>query len=248
MHSAAIVIPTTGAPLVRKSIESALAQTYANTKIFIVIDGPEFAQAFANATQGLDLSACLISTLPANVGRNGFYGHRVYAAYSHLIDADYISFLDQDNWFDPDHIATLVARIEQQGVDWAFALRKVVNEEGDFLTKDESQSVGPWGQTGPHKLVDTNCYCLRMEVAHRIASHWHGGWGQDRVFYAALIQAFPRFACTGAYTVNYRTRPETQGAVLALLARENLAMRMRYPEGFPWMTEASAVAVEPGLT
>jgi glycosyltransferase involved in cell wall biosynthesis len=235
MPSVAIIIPTTGATHVRKAIESVLAQTHADLQLHIVIDGPEFVEPFRASTAGMDLGGIRITTLPHNVGRNGFYGHRIYAAFSHLVNTDYIAFLDQDNWFEPEHIASLVLSIERHGWQWGFALRSVYSEEGEFLIDDESQNVGPWGQTGPHKLVDTNCYCLRVSTAHAIASHWHGGWGQDRVFYAKLAADFGNFGCTGRYTVNYRTRPDLQAKVMSLLERENAAMRVRYPAGFPWM-------------
>ena len=242
MSSVAVIIPTTGAPLVRQAIASVLAQTHEDLQLHVVIDGPEFIAPFQKSTEGMDLSRARITVLPENVGRNGFYGHRVYAAFSHLVNTDYISFLDQDNWFEPEHLAALVDCIERQGWQWGFALRRVVSEEGQYLIDDESQSVGPWNATSPHKLVDTNCYCLRVDTAHRVASHWHGGWGQDRVFYTMLAQAFPNFGSSGRYTVNYRTRPELQARVVELLQRENAAMRARYPQGFPWMQQAGAQA------
>lgn len=235
MQSVAVIIPTTGISLVRHCIESVLAQTYFELKLFIVIDGPEFVNAFQTSTTGLDFSHCFVSILPVNVGRNGFYGHRIYAAYSHLIDADYICFLDQDNWFEPKHISSLVEAIERNNWHWAFALRNIVNEDGELLIKDNSQSIGPWGENSLYQLVDTNCYCLRADVARSVASHWHGRWGQDRVFYSVLSQAYPQFGSTGLYTVNYRIRNETLGSELTMLIRENAAMHTLYPDGLPWV-------------
>lgn len=236
----AVIIPTTGAELVRPCIESVLKQSYANMKIFVVIDGPEYASDFYQSTAGLDLTTCFISILPANVGRNGFYGHRIYAAYSHLIDADYICFLDQDNWIEPEHITTLIEAIQSNSWDWGFALRKIVNAGGAFLMNDDSQSIGPWGETSPHKLIDTSCYCISVNAAVQVASFWHGGWGQDRIFYAGLARAFPNFGCSGKYTVNYRTNCNLEAAVIDLLTRENELMRTRYPDVFPWVAASAS--------
>ena len=97
MASIAVIIPTTGDPLVREAITSVLAQTVPDVTPFIVIDGPRFQSAFHAATTGLDLSRCHVITLPVNVGANGFYGHRIYAAFSHLVDTELIAYLDQDN-------------------------------------------------------------------------------------------------------------------------------------------------------
>jgi len=112
--------------------------------------------------------------------------------------------------------------------------------DGTPLIADESQSIGPWGEAKPIPLVDTNCYLLRTRVAVQVASHFHGGWGQDRVFYAALSQAHPNFGCSGACTVDYRTRDDLQPKVMALLQRENAVMRARHPQGLPWVGGAVA--------
>lgn len=67
---------------------------------------------------GPNISSHSVCALPAKVGRNGFYGHRLYAAFSHMTDSDLICFLDQDNWLDPDHVASLVDAIATNGWDW----------------------------------------------------------------------------------------------------------------------------------
>ena len=242
MASIAVIIPTTGDPLVREAITSVLAQTAPDVRPFVVIDGPRFLPAFEAATAGLDLSLCHVLTLPVNVGANGFYGHRVYAAFSHLVDTELIAYLDQDNRFHPEHLADLSTAMADGGWDWAFALRRVVAPSGEPLIDDESQSVGPWGSAKPAALVDTNCYLLKVEVAHRVASFFHGGWGQDRVFYAALSQNFPNYGCSGAFTVDYRTREELQPRVVELLTRENAAIRHKFGGHLPFVGQPTRAA------
>jgi len=66
-----------------------------------------------------------------NVGK-GWYGHRVYAACSFLVNADVIIYLDEDNWIDPCHVEKLVAVI-QQGNDWAYSLRKIYDKDEKLL-------------------------------------------------------------------------------------------------------------------
>ena len=243
MASIAVIIPTTGDALVREAIASVLAQTAPEVTPFIVVDGPGFLPAFEAATAGLDLTRCHVVTLPVNVGGGGFYGHRVYAAFSHLVNTDLIAYLDQDNRFHPEHLAQLSGALQQGGCDWGFALRRVVAPTGEPLIDDESQSVGPWGSAKPYPLVDTNCYLLKTDVAHRVASYFHGGWGQDRVFYAALSQLFPNYGCSGAFTVDYRTRDDLQPKVVELLTRENAAIRQKFGGRLPFVGQPTKAAV-----
>ena len=141
-----VIIPTTGDILVREAIASVLAQTAPDVTPYIVVDGPGFLPAFEAATAGMDLSRCHVVTLPVNVGGGGFYGHRVYAAFSHLVNTELIAYLDQDNRFQPEHLAHLCAALTDGHWDWGFALRRVVAPSGEPLMDDESQSVGPGAQ------------------------------------------------------------------------------------------------------
>ena len=50
--------------------------------------------------------------LQENIGK-GWYGHRVYAACSFLVNADVICYLDEDNWFEPDHVEKMVKKLEE---------------------------------------------------------------------------------------------------------------------------------------
>ncbi len=243
MASIAVIIPTTGDALVREAIASVLAQTAPGVVPYIVVDGPGFLPAFGAATAGMDLSGCHVITLPVNVGGGGFYGHRVYAAFSHLVNTELIAYLDQDNRFQPEHLAQLSGALAQGGWDWGFALRRVVAPSGEPLMDDESQSVGPWGSAKPYPLVDTNCYLLKTDVAARVASYFHGGWGQDRVFYAALSQLFPNYGCSGAFTVDYRTREDLQPKVVELLTRENAAIRQKFGGALPFVGQPVKAAI-----
>jgi hypothetical protein len=239
MKSAAIIIATTGAPEVRTAIASVLAQSHSSAKPYVVVDGAEFEADFRRSIEGLALSDSHVTILKENVGRNGFYGHRIYAAFSHLINADYVLYLDQDNWFDPEHVATLIETIEKKGVDWSYSLRKVCGTDGAFMLNDDCESLGKWAGWKNTRLVDTNTYCLKHPVAVQVASCWHGGWGQDRVLFSALSQYFPKFECTGRYSVNYRLAGNPGSVTKEFFEQGNALMRQRHPRGFPWQTTSS---------
>ena len=46
--------------------------------------------------------------LPYKVGTDGWLGHRMYGAAAFLSDADYLTYLDEDNWVDPDHAHSII--------------------------------------------------------------------------------------------------------------------------------------------
>lgn len=238
MNRATILIPTTGAPVVRQAIESCLAQTYGDLQVLAVVDGSQHRDDFAASTNGLSDARYESVVLPENVGKEDYYGHRIYGGFSHLVNAHYLLFLDQDNFFDPDHVASQVAAIEKRELDWAYALRKVCDLDGNFVARDNSESLGTWPGLGGYRLIDTNCYCLKLQTAIGIAAVWFGTWGQDRRVTEALIQHYPNYACTGGYTVNYRLRDEKGHE---FFRKGGAEMQKHFPGGFPW-TKGAAVA------
>jgi hypothetical protein len=239
MNSAAVIIATTGAPEVRTAIESVLAQSHPRIRPCIVIDGLAFKARFDETMRGLALDASFVTLLNENVGGDGFYGHRIYAAFTHLVNADYVLYLDQDNWFDADHVASAIDTIERKGVDWCYSLRKICDRTGSFLLNDDCESLGKWTGWKDAPLIDTSTYCLRRSIAVQIAGCWHGGWGQDRVVFAALRQHFPRFECTGRYTVNYRLDGNEGSVTKEFFEQGNRRMRERYQGALPWQALAS---------
>jgi glycosyltransferase involved in cell wall biosynthesis len=235
MKSAVVIIPTTGAETLKKAVDSVATQTYTNLTALIVVDGKEHRgkvdKILVKQQSNLDKQ---IVYLTDNVGSNGFYGHRVYAAFSHLINQDYVFFLDQDNWFDDSHVASMIKRLEATESDWVYSLRSIVDKNGDFLLLDDCESLGKWEAWTKTYHIDTNCYCLKREVAVAIAGAWHGGWGQDRVVFQALRRYFPKFECTGDYTLNYRLDGNSGSVSKEFFEYGNTEMNKLYGENFPW--------------
>jgi hypothetical protein len=228
--SSVAIIPTTGAPALRRAVESVLAQTV-KTHAYVVCDGPQFEPAARAALQGLDASLCV---LPRNVGADGFYGHRVYAAFAHLVGEQHVLFLDQDNFFAPDHVAQCTDLIAARRLQWCYALRNVCDAEGRFLLRDDCESLGRWPAFTKAHLIDTNSYCIRREVLLQSAHAWHGKWGQDRVFAQVMMHNFGAFDCTGRYTVQYCLGGNEGSVTREFFEQGNAQMLQRYKRGFPW--------------
>lgn len=234
--TATVIIPTTGSPEVERAINSVLNQSY-QTTCYVVCDGTEHYEKIANLAiknRWMDNPNFKFCTIPINVGAKGFYGHRVYAAFTHLVNTDHILYLDQDNYFDEHHVLSCIESMEQENTDWCYSLRKICDAVGEYLCDDNCESLGKWNtfQGGHH--IDTNSYCLSTKIAIQLASAWHGGWGQDRVFYGNLLKYFPKYSCTGNYTVNYCLGGNEGSVKKEFFLQGNEVMNLRYGKRLPW--------------
>lgn len=239
--SATVIIPTTGSRELHTAIKSVLDQTY-DTKCYVVCDGPEFVYGVKNHIKQFEkhpkYKNIIFCSLPINVGSNGFYGHRVYAAFTHLVDTQYVMYLDQDNWLKPNHVMECIRTIEDKGLDWCYSLRDIYEGE-EFICHDDCESLGRWQTYHGLNHIDTNTYCLKTEIAVKLASAWHGGWGQDRVFLSAISHHFKKFDCSQEYTVNYRVAGNKGSVTKEFFINGNKIMNEKYNGVLPWQKKTS---------
>lgn len=236
--TATVIIPTTGSPELVDAVTSVLNQTY-DTSCYIVCDGPDFVddvklilKQFQNHP---NYNKILVCNLPLNVGKGGFYGHRVYASFTHLVNTDYVLYLDQDNWLDKNHVKSCVDLIESKNLQWCYSLRKIYDKDGKYLCNDDCESLGKYESFEPNVFhCDTNTYCLPRMTAIQCSSAWHGGWGQDRIFLKAISNFFPKADCTGEYTVNYRVGGNDGSVRKEFFEHGNAVMNKKYNGKFPW--------------
>ena len=137
------------------------------------------------------------------------YGGALKTILSYAANSRHVTYLDDDNWYAPDHLATMLAAVA--GKDWAFSLRHYVDAQtGDLLCPDTWSSVGPGrgvfaqAQGG---FVDTNCFLIDKIACHDIFPEWamprfKGGTGGDRQILQRLLQR--PFGTNGAHTLYYR--------------------------------------------
>ena len=223
-----VITPTTGSHTLKRAIESVQNQTM-KTEHLVVLDGPA---AWDRVRMTPYNYRCKWMMLPENVGANNWYGHRVYAAMPLMVNADYILFLDEDNWFEPNHVETMIDKIQSKDLMWAYSLRKIYDERGQYVCDDDCEALGRYPAFYDHLLnfVDTNCYCFKRDYLVNVAHKFYGQWGADRQFYKAAASALPSFGCTGEATVNY-TAPER---LLEMFRQGNQQMIRAHGEPLPW--------------
>jgi hypothetical protein len=132
----------------------------------------------------------------------------VQTAAAYLVNNDYVMILDQDNWLQPNHIESCLAKINARPAapyQFVHALRNIYRKDGTFVCRDDCESLGMQeGITGT--LIDTSCYFYRTDFLMQTGHFWLWGWGSDRVYLQRVIEAYgdSAFDCTGRYTLNYR--------------------------------------------
>jgi glycosyltransferase involved in cell wall biosynthesis len=228
----AVVTPTIGSEHLIRCIDSVDKQTYSDLTHYVFIDGEQSELSVIDKIEGATKVRKVV--LEENVGK-GWYGHRVYAACSFLVNADVICYLDEDNWYESNHVEKLVDKIKQ-GNDWAYSLRKIYDKDGNFLCNDDCESLGKWPVSFNDKVfhIDTSSFAVRRDIAVRIGHAWYGQWGADRQFFGALRNNFPKFDCSNDYTMCYRLDGNPNSVTHEFFENGNAASAEKYSTNFPW--------------
>jgi glycosyltransferase involved in cell wall biosynthesis len=242
-----VITPTIGSPKLKDAIESVQKQTYSCNHL-IVVDGAEHWQSYvdnvvSNYPDNVVFKNMNIVMTPENTGKTGgnFYGHRIYAAYPHLLNSDYILFLDEDNWYEPDHVETLIKTIESKNLDFSYSLRKVYDANGRYLLDDNCESLGKWpifnsrsSPHGPQYLIDTSSFCFKRQFIQQTCHLWHSGWGGDRrYFYAVKEQA--KYDCNHKHTMCYRLDGNEGSVTKEFFEAGNKTQEAYYEGKYPWL-------------
>jgi glycosyltransferase involved in cell wall biosynthesis len=242
----AVVTPTIGSEHLIKCIDSVDKQTYAELTHYVFIDGEQSELSVLDKIEGATKVRKV--TLEENVGK-GWYGHRVYSACSFLVNADVICYLDEDNWYEPNHVEKLVEKIKQ-GNDWAYSLRKIYDKDGNFLCNDDCESLGKWPVFFNNEVfhIDTSSFAIRRDIAVRIGHAWYGQWGADRQFFGALKNHFPKFDCANDYTMCYRLDGNPNSVTQEFFDKGNAESMKKYPTGFPWTQNVVKEELGPNIS
>lgn len=218
----AVVSSSIGRDELERAILSVKAQTYP-CKHYVFVDGNQFAE---KARKILDKYPEVVATyLPMNTGANGWVNSSINAIAPFLVKEDIICYLDDDNWYEPNHVAEAVAELERTGADYVYSLRNFVDKQGNFICTDEVESLGFFRAKLPEPLsvrvkvqdnifkyeadsvneyhIDTNCYAFTYQTALQIAHSWHTGIANDRNVFKALKALDLKWSYTGKFTVNY---------------------------------------------
>ena len=242
--SVVVITPTTCDPKLINAVRSVANQTYKNIRHLIVQDGRKFnSNMFDLENQFGDLanysSILDFMLLPKNTGENGFYGHRIYAGVPHLVNEDYVFFLDQDNTYEPDHVQSLVDVLENdEKLVFAHSLRNIYDKNGKFLCTDDCENLGRWSvwNTPNSHLIDSSAYAFKREFIIQVSQLWHFGYAGDRRF-LSFIKDHVAYGSNGRYTMNYYLGGNPTSASPEFFTSGNESQRIRFNGSFPWRSQ-----------
>lgn len=236
--SVVVITPTIGSEKLKDAITSVQNQTYGNIVHLLVIDGKEHFNDTSKHIHESIANKIQLLQLPYNTGANGFYGHRIYSGIPHLLNADYIFFLDEDNWYEPDHVASLVEVLDR-GNDFAYSFRKIFNPDKSYVADDNCEALGKWPiyftHNDPQYLVDTSSFAFKREFLEKTCHLWHSGWGGDRRYFYSVLPMNPKWDTNYKHTLCYRLDGNPGSVDADFFIKGNAEQLKHYNGELPWL-------------
>lgn len=244
MTKVTIITATTGSDYLKNNLESVANQTYKNIQHLVVVDGENVGdndRVYNTAwqleqVQNPDID---LLVLPYATGLEQYNGHRIYGAGTYLAKGDYICYLDEDNWLEPNHIESLISIIEDK--QWAYSLRKIVDADGNFICNDDCESLGDHKSVINDYFVDVNCFFFAKPLALQLSPIWYRRARHpddqpevDRALTYTLKDNKIESAASGKYTVNYRAGNRLDSVQKEFFLKGNEHMNKLYNGNLPW--------------
>jgi glycosyltransferase involved in cell wall biosynthesis len=230
-----IVTATTCTDYLKQNLNSVINQTYDNIQHLIVVDGQHHFDKL-----NYDIASDVI-VLPYATGTEQFNGHRIYGAATYLAKGDFIMYLDEDNWIEPNHVESLVNILKDNPNAFACSLRKIIDMDGNFICNDDCESLGNWQSVINDYFVDVNCFFFPKKLALQLTPIWYRRARHpedqpevDRALTFVLKQNKIQCLVSGEYTVNYRAGNRADSVQTQFFLNGNKIMHEKYNGELPW--------------
>jgi len=235
LKTAAVVTVTNGKRMeeLKQCADSIAKQTYPCTHyIFCDDDWYQYEMVSSYFTNA---KVCFWD---GKVGGKDVEGRRLYAASAFLVNEDVTFFCNDDDWYKPNHVQSIMTKIEE-GYDWAYCLRSVYDKEGNYLLDDDCEALGElhdcWQADG-HRFVDWCMWGMKTPLLKALANVLsQPGWGGDRKFYEVARQAFQNFTWSGERTFCFRLGGNEYSVTKDFFEKGNYTMLGKYNGKLPWI-------------
>ena len=209
----AVVIPTVLRPNLLRAARSVFTQNFEG-RIHLLI-GVDVAQGDRSLLDTLSAecpSHVMLtvvdpsySTSRRHGGMHGnFFSGSLRTVLSYLANSRYVAYLDDNDWWGANHLALLVAAIQDKA--WAWSGRWMVHPDQWPICRDEWDSVGPGKGINAERFggfVQPSGLMLDMTECHFIVPLWSmaafpDGSGEDRLIFDQLRRF--QSGATGQFT------------------------------------------------
>ncbi|OOH91074.1 glycosyltransferase [Pasteurellaceae bacterium 15-036681] len=220
--SVAVITSTIGRSHLERAIQSVQQQNYP-CKHYVFVDGEQY---FATAKAILDKYPHIIPIyLPMNTGAGGWTNSSINAIAPFLVKEDIMCYLDDDNWYEPNHIESGVATLLASNADYAYSLRYCYMPELNKSCPDVNESIANYNSSMPNPFVytisfggkqitmtttqnkinhiDTNCFFVKRDIAVDTASNWVKTKQNDTYVFEKFLEIGLVGCCTGQFSVQY---------------------------------------------
>lgn len=201
-----VITPTLGGDFLKRCIDSVQKQNLPCVEHMIVVDDPsQSVSVNALVEQYKYKKPIHVVHLPYNTGEGWWNGHRIYASFPALCNSDYVAYLDDDNWYDENHLGDMMQVVVSQSLEWCFSLRKIVNRmDGQFICNDTCESLGDvYVSAVGDFFIDTSAYLLKRELAVTLGPYWFAPGETDRVVCKQLLTEHRTHGTSFKHSLNY---------------------------------------------
>jgi hypothetical protein len=203
-----VIMPTILRPEMGQAIRSIFAQRFrGRIQILIGVDKPVGDLSLLDEICRDRPPNCVVQIIYigySTSARHGGLGRAsdggvLRCVLSYLANSPYLAYLDDDNWWRPDHLRLLRQRLAE--ADWAYSWRWFVHPLSRRpICLDRWESVGPGIGLFQEKFggfVDPNCLMLNKFKCASVLANWNlplsedaFGKSADRTVFSALNHGF----------------------------------------------------------
>lgn len=191
-----IITPTTGKDSLNRLIESLRKQVVNFNHILLWDDKREgeFSKLSNSPKVPSDIVNCNLSNgmrycieIPGSFVQGGATGSALRAIGLMAANTPYVTFADDDVWYEPNHLETLLGAV--QGKQWAYGRRRVWANKNDCIGVDNFESVGDnLSRKTPYEMADNNTmiFTRRFGTSGAVVYRETKEYNDDRLMYAFL--------------------------------------------------------------
>jgi len=206
-----IVTPTTGKEGLQRLISSLEKQSVGYVHILLWDDKREGDFLFPDAEGSVKTPYDMDETtqkgirysivIPGSFVQGYAYGSALRSIGLMAANTPYVTFADDDVWFEPNHLDSLLASIGDK--KWAYCVRKIWSPLGECIGEDRFESIGEETKM-PYNLIDNNSLLVERKFAASSACIYREtcDYNDDRLMYSFLKQYAGEPAKTDMATVN----------------------------------------------